>query len=110
VAPEELPTDVRTLAAEYACKAMDWGLDGVVCSGREAADVKQATRNRILCLCPGIRPGAFEDKFALHDDQRRVFTPQEAARAGADFLVVGRPVLRADVPALAAREIIDSYK
>jgi orotidine-5'-phosphate decarboxylase len=97
--------DIPSQGADYAVKARAWGLDGVVCSGREAALVKAAAGRDTLCLCPGIRPAG----FAPGDDQRRVLTPLEAARAGADYLVVGRPVTRAADPAKAAGDILDSY-
>ncbi len=90
--------DIRTTVVRRALLARDWGLDGVVCSGREAAAVKDACGPEFLCLCPGIR---FAD-FAGQDDQARVCTPGQAARAGADFLVMGRPVTRAENPAQAA--------
>ena len=90
---------------EYSLKARAWGLDGVVCSGQEAAAVKQANKGDILCLCPGIRPAG----YGAEDDQNRILTPEQAVRAGADYLVVGRPVTKAPDPALAAREIISSY-
>ena len=90
--------DIRNTVVRRALLARDWGLDGVVCSGREAAAVKDACGPEFLCLCPGIR---FAD-FAGQDDQARVCTPGQAARAGADFLVMGRPVTRAENPAQAA--------
>lgn len=83
-----------------ASRAADWGLDGVVCSGHEAAAIRAATGLKVLC--PGIRPAG-----ASTDDQARVMTPAKAVAAGADFLVVGRPITRADDPALAARRILD---
>lgn len=90
---------------EYALNARAWGLDGVVCSGQEAAAVKKSSGGDIICLCPGIRPASYSQA----DDQSRVLTPAEAVLAGADYLVVGRPVTRAADPAAAAQEIIFSY-
>ena len=85
-----------------ALQVKEWGLPGVVCSGHEAASVKAACGPEFLCLCPGIRmPGA------AADDQRRVMTPREAVRAGANFLVVGRPVTRAVDPLAAAKAILE---
>lgn len=69
------------------------GLDGVVCSPREAADLRIACGEDFLLVTPGIRPAG-----AGTGDQRRVMTPVEARRAGADYLVVGRPVTQADDP------------
>lgn len=90
--------EIRARVVERARRARDWGLDGVVCSGREAAAVKAACGRDFLCLCPGIR---FAD-FAGGDDQARVCTPGQAVLAGADFLVMGRPVAGAENPAAAA--------
>jgi orotidine-5'-phosphate decarboxylase len=96
--------DARGLSAlvtERALQARAWGLDGVVCSGHEAPAVKAACGSDFLCLCPGIR-------FAGHgnDDQARVCTPAQAVAQGADFVVMGRPVLRAASPAEAARRAL----
>lgn len=79
------------------------GLDGVVCSGQEAASIKAACGQDFLCLTPGIR---IPDPNATPDDQRRVLTPEAAVAAGSDFLVVGRPITRAADPARAARDIL----
>jgi len=83
------------------------GLDGVVCSGREAARIKTACGPNFLCLTPGIR---LPDPLAAPDDQRRVMTPEAAVAAGADFLVVGRPITRPAAhggdSAAAARDIL----
>jgi orotidine-5'-phosphate decarboxylase len=79
-----------------------WGLDGVVCSGREAKAVKDACGKDFICLCPGIRPAS-----SSVDDQARVCTPTQAVQAGADFLVIGRPITKAPDPAATCREILD---
>jgi orotidine-5'-phosphate decarboxylase len=81
-----------------ARSAKDWGLDGVICSGREAAAVKHELGDDFLCLCPGIRFAG----SAGGDDQARVCTPRDAVAAGADFLVMGRPITGAADPAAAA--------
>ncbi len=90
--------------AKASCAA---GLDGVVCSGQEAARIKAACGPEFLCLTPGIR---IPDPLAPADDQRRVMTPEAAVAAGSDFLVVGRPITRAPEemggPASAARAIL----
>jgi orotidine-5'-phosphate decarboxylase len=69
------------------------GLDGVVCSAREAKALRQAFGPRFCLVTPGVRPAG-----AARDDQQRVMTPAEAIRAGADYLVVGRPVTKSDNP------------
>lgn len=92
---------MRAKVVERALLAKEYGLDGVVCSGWEAAAVKQACGRNFLCLCPGIR-------FSSHeiDDQARICTPAEAVLAGADFLVMGRPVLKAADRAEAVRKAL----
>ncbi len=88
---------------ELALASRAAGLDGVVCSGQEAAGIKAACGPDFLCLTPGIR---VPDPQAPADDQRRVMTPEAAVAAGSDFLVVGRPITRAVDPISAAREIL----
>jgi orotidine-5'-phosphate decarboxylase len=77
----------------------DCGLDGVVCSAHEAARLRAECGPDFKLVTPGIRPAG-----ATHDDQARIVTPEAAIRAGADYLVVGRPITRAADPlaALAA--------
>jgi orotidine-5'-phosphate decarboxylase len=89
---------VRRLAA-LAERA---GLDGVVASPREIELVRRACSRRFLVVTPGVRPAA----ASRRDDQRRTATPAEAIRAGADYLVIGRPILEADNPVRAAEEIL----
>ena len=96
--PGEMPgisADPSDFALELAGKARGWGLDGVVCSGHEAARIKASCQG-LRCLCPGIRPAGADT-----DDQQRIMTPARAVQAGADFLVVGRPILKAPSPAEA---------
>ena len=69
------------------------GMDGVVCSAREAAQLRVQTGKGFALVTPGIRP-----QLAAADDQRRVMTPSEAMAAGSDYLVIGRPVTRAEDP------------
>ena len=71
----------------------DAGLDGVVCSPREAALLRQAFGPGFCLVTPGVRPAG-----TARDDQQRVMTPGDAIRAGADYLVVGRPVTKSDDP------------
>ncbi len=76
-------------------------LDGVVCSVQEARAVKEACGPDFLTVCPGIRPAG-----AGAQDQKRIATPRGAVEAGADFLVVGRPITGAPDPAAACAEIL----
>lgn len=94
---------VTARVVERALAAKSYGLDGIVCSGHEAAAVKAACGNDFLCLCPGIRFAG----TAGGDDQARVCTPAQAVARGADFLVMGRPVTTAPNPAEAARRALE---
>jgi orotidine-5'-phosphate decarboxylase len=76
------------------------GLDGVVCSAREAADLRRQCGKSFTLVTPGIRP-----TDAGQDDQARVATPQAAIAGGADYLVIGRPITRAPDPRAALRAI-----
>lgn len=94
--PESPADAVRRLAAQ----AVESGAHGIVCSPKEIAIVREAVGPDALIVTPGIRPA-----WASMDDQQRVMTPGEAARAGANFIVVGRPILRHENPADAVRLI-----
>src|SRR5260370_8816086 len=95
------PSDVEELVLARAKKAVDAGVDGVIASAREAAEIRKQTNNKLMIVTPGIR---LQDRAA--DDQKRVATPGGGIRAGADYLVIGRPITRAADPKQAAREII----
>jgi orotidine-5'-phosphate decarboxylase len=92
-----LPEVVQHRAA-LAKKA---GLDGVIASGREAAEIRRAAGADFLIVTPGVRPSGSEAQ-----DQARAVTPGQAIMAGADYLVVGRPVTRAADPRKAADAIV----
>lgn len=77
--------------------AFEWGVHGIVCSGHEVEKIKKIAP-KLLCLTPGIR---LADNTAS-DDQRRIMTPRKAVLAGSDFLVVGRPITKAEDPRSAA--------
>jgi len=81
------------------------GFDGVIASGHEAASIREATGDDFLIVTPGIRPAG-----ADAGDQARVMTPAKAIAAGADYLVVGRPITQAEDPGAAARAIIDEIE
>lgn len=76
------------------------GLPGVVCSAREIELLRQSCGEDFVLVVPGIRPAG-----SAHGDQKRVMTPGDAARAKAQYIVVGRPILAAADPATAARQI-----
>jgi orotidine-5'-phosphate decarboxylase len=81
----------------------DCGLDGVVCSAREAAALRARLPATFQLVTPGIRPAG-----SARDDQRRVVTPVDALRDGSDYLVIGRPITAADDPAAALAAINQS--
>ena len=81
------------------CKSS--GLDGVVASAQEAAAIRKHLGKEFVIVCPGIRPAQ-----SATGDQSRVAGPRAALRAGADYLVVGRPITEAKEPARACREIL----
>jgi orotidine-5'-phosphate decarboxylase len=91
----------QELVLRRAGFAADAGFEGVVSSPLEAQALKQAFGSQLAVVCPGIRPRA----VSTHD-QARSTTPAEAIRAGADYIVVGRPVTKASDPAAAARAIV----
>lgn len=81
------------------------GLDGCVCSPEEAAAVRAATDEDFVIVCPGIRPAG-----APLGDQARTATPYDAVKAGADYLVVGRPIRTAPDPGKVAAEILEEMQ
>ena len=89
-------------AIRLAALARDAGCAGVVCSAHEVRDLKRFFGEDFLTLTPGIRPTG-----SAHGDQKRVTTPAQAVAAGADYLVVGRPIVEADDPVAATRAILD---
>ncbi len=84
-----------------AMMARDAGLDGVVCSVHEAADIKKACGADFLTVTPGIRWGE-----QPRNDQKRVADPGMAIRQGADYIVVGRPIIQASDPGAVAAEVL----
>ena len=88
------PASRATALAELAKRA---GMDGVVASAQEVKAIRRACGSKFLIVVPGIRPAA-----ALANDQSRIATPTEAIRAGADYIVVGRPITSARDPRVAA--------
>ncbi len=84
-----------------AALTRDSGLDGVVCSAKEASRIKREIGQDFQLVTPGIRPADSES-----GDQRRVMTPAEAISAGSDYLVIGRPITQAPDPAVALENIL----
>jgi len=80
--------------------ALDAGADGLVCSPLEIGRIRDAFGAAPVLVVPGIRPAG-----SASDDQSRIATPQDAVAAGADWLVIGRPIMRAADPVAALRGI-----
>lgn len=103
---EELRSDIglRETAAEavprLAKMAIEAGAHGIVCSPQEIALVREAVGPDPIVVTPGIRPA-----WSTKDDQARIMTPRDAAKAGASMIVVGRPILKHENPAEAVRLI-----
>jgi orotidine-5'-phosphate decarboxylase len=96
---------VEGLVLFRARKALEAGCDGVIASGREASAIKALSRDRLLVIAPGIRPDGSPE-----DDQKRKLTPREAVAAGADYLVVGRPITGAADPRQSAERILEEVQ
>jgi orotidine-5'-phosphate decarboxylase len=92
---------VAELVAERAAQARDIGVDGIVCSAREAAMLRPIVGSHLALVTPGIRPAG-----ADIGDQKRIMTPSAAIAAGANYLVVGRPIIEAKDPRAAADAIV----
>lgn len=105
----DLPGEPGERVSRWASMAHRSGCDGIVCSPREAAAMRAAHPRPFFLVTPGIRPAG-----TAAEDQRRVATPAEARRDGADLLVIGRPLTRADDPAKAleslARELAEDVE
>jgi orotidine-5'-phosphate decarboxylase len=90
----KIPLELPEYALQMALLAKESGIDGAVCSPREVAQLRSVCGDDFLLVCPGVRPQGTET-----GDQRRVMTPAEALKAGANYLVIGRPITQARDPA-----------
>ncbi|TBL73667.1 orotidine-5'-phosphate decarboxylase [Obesumbacterium proteus] len=90
-------------AERLARLTKECGLDGVVCSAHEATRLKASCGQAFKLVTPGIRPAG-----SSAGDQRRIMTPVEAAKAGVDYMVIGRPITQSPAPAETLREILKS--
>ena len=96
---------VGELAAARAEQARDIGVDGLVCSAEEATRLRSIAGPGMVLVTPGIRPSG-----SASGDQKRITTPGNAIAAGADYLVVGRPVVEAGDPKAAAERIVSEIQ
>lgn len=92
---------VEQLVVKWALMAQESGLAGVVCSPQEISPIRQACGPDFKIVTPGIRP-----LWSAANDQKRITTPRQALDQGADFMVIGRPIVQADDPVAAAQRII----
>src|SRR5690349_7174178 len=92
---------VPELAAARASQARDMGIDGLVCSAEEATKLREIAGPGMALVTPGIRPAG-----TAQGDQKRIMSPARAIAAGADYLVVGRPIVEAGDPRGAADAIV----
>ena len=93
--------DVKELASARAAQARDIGIDGLVCSAEEVTALRDIAGAGMVLVTPGIRPAGGDA-----GDQKRIVTPARATKAGADYLVVGRPVVETADPRSAADAIV----
>jgi orotidine-5'-phosphate decarboxylase len=101
---DEFAVDLPRLVIKRAEAARVAGCAGVVCSGHEVRQIKEAFGQDFVAITPGIRPAW---NINDTDDQRRIMTPDQAIRNGADYLVIGRPIRDAEDPVAAAQYIAD---
>ncbi len=95
---------IEEVVIHYAKNVKSAGLDGVVCSAKEASAIHKNCGLDFLTVTPGIR---FED--SEHEDQKRVMTPKQAGKIGSDYIVVGRPITRADNPLKAYERAVKDF-
>jgi orotidine-5'-phosphate decarboxylase len=94
--------DVKEDVLRLTRLAKECGLDGVIASPHEIRPIREVVGKDFLIVTPGVRPA-----WAETGDQKRVMTPAEAVAAGANYIVVGRPIVAAKDPALAAQRVIE---
>ncbi|MEO1095614.1 MAG: orotidine-5'-phosphate decarboxylase [Cyanobacteria bacterium J06638_28] len=99
----KIPLELSDYALQMALLAQQSGLAGSVCSPHEAALLRRCCGLDWLLVCPGVRPAGSQK-----GDQQRVLTPEQAVNAGANYLVIGRPITQANDPAAAFAAIADS--
>lgn len=102
-----IESETESQVLKLARLASECGLDGVVASPHEVELIHREIANKdFLVVTPGVRPHSRNLDFSLDDDQKRVMTPIEAINAGADYLVIGRPIVQTENPVSAVREIL----
>lgn len=104
-----ISASIEDTIRHYARNAHEAGLDGVVCSPAEAGLVKEACGESFLTVTPGVRFASADGSLANVADQVRVTTPAMASRNGSDYIVVGRPITKADDPVAAYRRAVSEF-
>lgn len=112
ISPQQLHDDmfitnrsVEQTVVDWALMAQECGMSGVVCSPQEIALIRQACGSGFVIVTPGIRP-----LWSAKNDQKRITTPRDALKLGADYIVIGRPITAAQDPREAAQKIIDELE
>jgi orotidine-5'-phosphate decarboxylase len=98
----KIPLELPEYALQMAILAQESGINGAVCSPHEVSQLRQICGKDFLLVCPGVRPSWSES-----GDQKRVMTPAQAIQAGANYLVIGRPITSAENPLQAWEKIYD---
>lgn len=98
----KIDSSVEEMVKHLALQAKKAGLDGVVCSPKEITLIKKACGKEFITICPGIRP----EWSAKNDDQKRITTPKKAVADGADYLVIGRPIIKAKDYGITRKEAV----
>jgi orotidine-5'-phosphate decarboxylase len=95
--------DIEALVLSRARRALELGCTGVISSGLEAAALRQSVAHALTVVCPGIRP--VDNREEMRDEQKRTLSAAQAFNAGADYIVVGRPIRDAEQPRASAEQI-----
>ena len=99
--------NVKEIVSKFAKNALINKLDGIVCSPQEIKIVKKITKNKLIIVTPGIRPVNYNDP---KDDQKRIMSPKDAVEAGANYLVMGRPITKSTNPLKILQSINSSLE
>ncbi|MDY7008548.1 MAG: orotidine-5'-phosphate decarboxylase [Cyanobacteriota bacterium] len=100
----KIPLELPEYALQMALLAQESGLGGAVCSPQEVEQLRRVCGDDFVLVCPGVRP-----TWAEKGDQKRSLTPTQAIKAGADYLVIGRPITAADDPKEALKRICQEF-
>jgi len=99
--------NIENIVSNYTQYALENNLNGIVCSPKEISIIKNKAQKKLLIITPGIRPINYD---ISNDDQSRTMTPKEAIKAGADYLVIGRPITQSKNPLKILKSINNSLE